>query len=81
MTSKLTLSIEKKVIQKAKNYAYKNGKSLSKVVQHYLESITSEKSENIGGVNSKLEKLYGSVKIPVNLDHKKEFKRIISSKE
>jgi len=78
MNTKLTLSIDKKIIRKAKHYSYKNGKSLSKVVEQYLESLTEDPSENVNDL--KLKKLYGGVKLPVNLDHKKEIRRILSSK-
>ena len=81
MTTKLTLSIEKNVIRKAKNYAYKNGRSLSQVVQQYLESITEEKSTDKLEIPEKLKKLHGVAKIPLSLDNKKEIRKILSSKE
>ncbi len=40
MTTKLTLSVEKEVIEKAKQYAQKHHKSLSQLVEHYLEYLT-----------------------------------------
>ena len=46
MTTKLTLSIEKKTIEKAKILSLKRGKSISKIVEDYLNSIT-EKEEKI----------------------------------
>lgn len=80
MTTKLTLSIEKSVVQRAKQYAYKNGKSLSRVVQQYLESITEKKSFDKSELPDKLKKLFGVVKIPADLDHKKEIRKILSEK-
>ncbi|MEO6869719.1 MAG: DUF6364 family protein, partial [Ginsengibacter sp.] len=38
MTTKLTLTIEDKVISSAKKYAQKKGKSLSHLVENYLKS-------------------------------------------
>ena len=38
MTTKLTLTIEEKVISSAKKYAQKKGKSLSNLVENYLKS-------------------------------------------
>ena len=40
MNTKLTLNIDEAVIEKAKKYARQRHKSLSKVVQQYLEFIT-----------------------------------------
>jgi hypothetical protein len=78
MITKLTLSIGKRIIHRAKNYAHRNGKSLSKVVQQYLELLTENTSEKMNDL--KLKKLYGAVKLPVNLNHKKEIRRILSAK-
>jgi hypothetical protein len=42
MTTKLTLSVEKRVIQKAKQYARMQKKSLSQIVTSYLDYISSQ---------------------------------------
>ena len=42
MTTKLTLTIEDKVIDSAKEYAKLKGKSLSHLVENYLKSISSK---------------------------------------
>jgi hypothetical protein len=42
MTTKLTLTVEKSVIEKAKFYAKETGRSLSEIVEDYLVTITSE---------------------------------------
>ena len=39
MSAKLTLSIEEEVIEIAKQYAKKQGRSLSNIVEEYLKSI------------------------------------------
>lgn len=47
MTDKLTLRLEKKVIERAKKHAKANNTSLSKLVEKYFEFMTSEdKQEN-----------------------------------
>ncbi len=46
MTTKLTLSIDNKIIERAKRYSEKKGKSLSKVVEEYFRQITEEPSKN-----------------------------------
>ena len=44
-TSKLTLSIEAKTIEKAKVYAKKQHTSLSKLIQKYLQNISEKETE------------------------------------
>jgi hypothetical protein len=44
MTTKLTLSVDRQVVQKAKRYARKQNKSLSQLVTNYLRHVTSEDS-------------------------------------
>ena len=46
MDTKLTLRLNKDVIEKAKEYASSHKISLSKMVESYLDSITKEKLEN-----------------------------------
>jgi hypothetical protein len=42
MTTKLTLSVEKRVVQKAKRFAQTQKKSLSEIVTNYLDYISSQ---------------------------------------
>ncbi len=42
MTTKLTLSVDKDLIEKAKRYAQERNRSLSQIVTHYLEALTEE---------------------------------------
>jgi hypothetical protein len=42
MTTKLTLSMEKTVIQNAKRYARRQGRSLSDIVASYLRGLSAE---------------------------------------
>lgn len=41
MTSKLTLSIKKEVIDSAKNYAQETSRSLSELVENYLKVLAN----------------------------------------
>jgi len=45
VTTKLTLSVEKRVVQKAKQYARTHKKSLSQIVTNYLDYISSQSAE------------------------------------
>lgn len=46
MTTKLTLSVEKRVVQKAKRYAQTCNKSLSEIVTNYLDYISGQGGES-----------------------------------
>jgi hypothetical protein len=77
MTTKLTLNIDDRVIDEAKQYAKNNGKSLSEIVESYLKSLTSkDKNDNV--LSPRILKLMGSVRLPENFEYKKSiFKAII----
>jgi hypothetical protein len=78
MTTKLTLTIEKLIIGRAKSYAKGTGRSLSELIENYLETITQESGEE--GLSPKLNKIVGSVKLPKNFDHEKELHSYFKSK-
>lgn len=55
MNSKLTLSIDKEVIDKAKKYAKERHKSVSKIIENYLKNIvTTDQNELISPIVSEL---------------------------
>lgn len=70
MTTKLTLTIEKSVIEKAKKYAKGTQRSLSEMVQKYLESLV-EKEKEVNELSPKIKELAGSMKMPENFDYDK----------
>ena len=47
MYNKLTLNIEQNVIENAKIYAKNQKRSVSKLVEEYLSTISSKNNENI----------------------------------
>jgi hypothetical protein len=47
MTTKLTLSVEKAIIDKAKRYAQEHKRSLSEIVAKYLDYLTGDASTAI----------------------------------
>ncbi|MCD6123079.1 MAG: hypothetical protein J7K04_14675 [Spirochaetales bacterium] len=64
MSKKLTLSIDETTIEKAKRYAKKKKKSLSKLVQEYLQYVAERENENWElELTPTVRKLLGSVKI------------------
>ncbi len=78
MTSKLTLTVEKSVIEKAKSYAKRTGKSLSELIEAYLTGLTNEQDNN--SLSPKLKKLVGIVKLPKNFDADKELDAYLRKK-
>ena len=79
MTTKLTLTVEEEVIKKAKSYAKQTGRSLSELIEKYLETLTEEHRE-AKQISPKLRKLVGSVKLPADFDEKKELDAYFESK-
>ena len=69
MGTKLTLNIEKEIIEKAKSYARSRGRSLSDLVENYFKLIIGSETEN-AEVTSMVKSLKGSIKAPGDLDYK-----------
>ena len=70
--SKLTLSLDKAIIEEAKKYAKTKNTSLSKIVENYLQKIISDtqpKEEQTPIVD----KLSGVISLPDNFDLKKDY--------
>lgn len=78
MTTKLTLTVEKSVIEKAKSYAKHTGRSLSEIIESYLQTITEQ--NNSKSISPKLKKIVGSVKLPKNFDEEKELRNYLENK-
>ena len=71
MNTKLTLTIEKEVIEIAKEYAKDKGQSLSEMVENYFKILTSAKIKvNEKQLSPKVRKLRGIIKTETNTDYK-----------
>ena len=57
MTTKLTLSVDKRVVQRAKRYARNRKKSLSEIVTTYLDYISSQPAEQQTSIRKCLRRL------------------------
>jgi hypothetical protein len=79
MTTKLTLTIEERVIKTAKKYAQKKGRSLSGLIENYLKALASEDSLT-SEMTPRVRRLRGSIKLPANFDYKKVIGESISKK-
>lgn len=72
MNTKLTLTIEERIIQRAKRYAKENGRSLSGIIENYLKILTQEKEKEDTEITPLVKSLKGSFKAPKSFDYKKE---------
>ncbi|MEQ8360535.1 MAG: DUF6364 family protein [Cytophagales bacterium] len=79
MNTKLTLSLKKSVIEKAKKYAKESGTSLSAMVQSYLEKVTQVK-EDSAGYSPKVRSLKGSFKLEEDINYKEELNNALEKK-
>ena len=79
MTTKLTLTVEKDVIERAKSYAKRTGRSLSDLIEKYLENITQEEKSD-KELSPRLKKIVGSVKLPKNFNEEKELRAYFEKK-
>ncbi len=79
MTTKLTLTIEKDIINLAKRYANKKGRSLSALIENYLKTLVT-KNVNTQEYAPTVKRLYGSIKAPKGLDYRKILEKEINLK-
>lgn len=79
MNTKLTLTIEQSVIEKAKFYAKAQERSLSDIIENYLKTITKEQRV-ANDISPLVDSLRGSFKAPESFDYKKELSDSLSEK-
>lgn len=81
MATKLTLYIDEEIVEKAKTYAQKEGKSISKIFENYMKLLI-DKNENQPEIkiSKRLKSLQGSIKVGQDFDYKKELQSILSEK-
>jgi methyl coenzyme M reductase beta subunit len=80
MNTKLTLTIEQSIIEKAKKYANGKGRSLSNIVENYLKAITKEDNIESTDLTPIVKSLKGTFKAPKNIDYKKELSKRLTEK-
>ena len=78
MTTKLTLTVEKSIIERAKSYAKNTGRSLSEIIETYLATITEETYTT--ELSPKLKRIVGVVNLPENFDDKEELRSGLEKK-
>ncbi len=81
MNTKLTLTIEREIIERAKNYAKEKNRSLSDLIENYLKILTQEEASNKKEkLSPVVTSLKGSFKMPKNMDYKKELRGRLEEK-
>lgn len=78
MNTKLTLKLDKAIIERAKQYAKSHHTSVSKMVEDYLHMLTA-KDTSSGEVTPLVESLTGMIDIQEK-DYKKEYADFLSKK-
>ncbi len=75
MDTKLTLKLDKFVIEQAKKYASSHKRSLSRIIESYLRSlINRDKNDNESDIEISpfVKSMSTGVNIPADLDYKSE---------
>ena len=81
MNTKLTLTMEKEVIEIAKEYAKEKGQSLSEMVENYFKFVSvSRKKVKEKELSPKVRKLRGIIKTDDNFDYKQILTEELSKK-
>lgn len=80
MNTKLTLTIEQRIIEKAKKYANDKGRSLSSIIENYLKIITNEEVDRDIKITPIVKSMKGTFKAPRNFNYKKELSKRLSEK-
>lgn len=78
MDTKLTLKLDKHIIENAKKYAKEKKISLSKMVESYLNSITKESEEKVE-ITPFVESLSGVINISKE-DYKEDYSDYLNEK-
>jgi len=73
MDTKLTLKLNQQIIENAKKYASDKKMSLSRIIEAYLQSLTSEKNETDFEISPFVKSMATGVNIPADLDYKQGY--------
>lgn len=79
MDTKLTLILDKSIIERAKAYASTKKTSLSKLIESYLATVTSEEKSK-EEISPLVKSLSGVITISENLDHKDAYSSHLANK-
>ena len=83
MDTKLTLKLDKYVIDKAKEYASSHKRSLSRMIESYLKSLIDNENKHFNNdieISPFIKSMQTGVKVPPKLDYKKEYHDYLAEK-
>lgn len=80
MNTKLTLTIEQSVIEKAKKYAKEKERSLSDLIENYLKALTKDEVQSDIELTPIVKSLKGTFIAPKNSDYKKDLANSLTKK-
>jgi hypothetical protein len=72
MNTKLTLNVDKRVIERAKKYSKSRKISLSRLIESYLSSLTTNKKQDVE-ITPLVESLSGVIKLDKDFDYKESY--------
>lgn len=78
MTTKLTLSVNHSVIQRAKAYAKSTGRSLSEIVEQHLDHIS--RTDEPHKLSADLQRIVGAVQLPSDFDEEFALREALEKK-
>lgn len=79
MDTKLTVKLNKEVIERAKSYASMHKVSLSKMIESYLDSLTKPAPEDIE-ITPLVKNLSGVIHLEDNADVKSDYTNYLTEK-
>ena len=80
MNTKLTLSLNKQIIEQAKAYAKQKNISLSHIIENYLHKLTLDYKTTQTDQVSIVDELSGVVLLSNDIDYKKEYQDYLIKK-
>lgn len=80
MNTKLTLTLEREVIEKAKQYAKQKGRSLSDMIENYLKAVLEKELAMVTDIPPLIQSLKGAFKASDDMDYKQELSKQLAKK-
>ena len=83
MDTKLTLKLDKFVIEQAKEYASSHKRSLSRIIEAYLKSLISQDKKDTDDdfeISPFVKSMSTGINIPADLDYKSEYLNHLTEK-
>lgn len=68
----LTIKLDQEIFEKAKQYPSEKKVSLSRLIENYLDSLTSDKATTDLQISPFVKSLSSGIKIPAYCDYKKD---------